>query len=463
MEYVLALTGKQHSELRTHLFPSDGKEAVAFLLCGRRAGTQRHRLAVRRVVCVPHEACLGRSDRHVSWPPAVLAPVLVEAERNGLSVVKVHGHPNGFAAFSTTDDKADASLFTEVAEWVGLPVPHASAIMLPDGSMFGRVFADDGEPEPLSRVTVAGDDLWFWDKEQFSGSLPEFTRRHAQAFGDGTAHLLGSLSVAVIGASGTGSPVIEMLARLGIGRLVLVDPDIVEEKNLNRILNSTMEDARQRRAKVEVLADAVRRMGLGTRVELFAKSLLDPEVVRAVADCDLVFGCVDSVEGRWILNRLATFYVLPYFDVGVRLEADGVGGIDEICGSVNYLQPDGSSLLSRGLFSLEQVRADGARRRNPEDYENLHREGYIAGVAVDRPAVVSVNMQLASMAVNELLARLHQYRDEPNADYARLTVSISQVRFYPEAEGAPCAVLARQIGRGDVVPLLDNVELGQCT
>jgi len=242
-----------------------------------------------------------------------------------------------------------------------------------------------------------------------------------------------------------------------------VDPDTVEEKNLNRILNSTMEDARQRRAKVEVLADAVRRMGLGTCVEPFDKSLLDPEVVRAVADCDLVFGCVDSVEGRWILNRLATFYVLPYFDVGVRLEADGAGGIDEICGSVNYLQPDGSSLLSRGLFSLEQVRADGARRRNPGDYENLRREGYIAGVAVDRPAVVSVNMQLASMAVNELLARLHQYRDEPNADYARLTVSISQVRFYPEAEGAPCPVLARQIGRGDVVPLLDNVELGQCT
>ena len=462
MEYVLALTGKQHSELYAHLFPSDGKEAVAILLCGRRAGASRHRLAVRQVVCVPHEACLERSARHVSWPPAVIAPALVEAERSGLSVVKVHGHPNGFAAFSRTDDEADASLFPEIAEWVGAPVPHASAIMLPDGSMFGRVFVDDKQ-ERLSRVTVAGDDLWFWDADHFVDELPEFTRRHAQAFGSGTAHLLGSLSVAVIGASGTGSPVIEMLARLGIGRLVLVDPDIVEEKNLNRILNSTMEDARQRRAKVDVLAAAVRRMGLGTRVETFAKSLLDPQVVRAVADCDLVFGCVDSVEGRWILNRLATFYVVPYFDVGVRLEADGSGGIDEICGSVNYLQPDGSSLLSRRLFSLEQVRAEGARRQNPEGYESLRREGYIAGVAVDRPAVVSVNMQLASMAVNELLARLHQYRDEPNADYARLTVSISQVRFYPEAEGAPCAVLGRQLGRGDVIPLLDNVELGQCT
>ena len=49
------------------------------------------------------------------------------------------------------------------------------------------------------------------------------------------------MSIAVVGCSGTGSPVIEQLARLGVGRLVLVDPDRVEEKNLNRIVNATRE------------------------------------------------------------------------------------------------------------------------------------------------------------------------------------------------------------------------------
>ena len=62
-----------------------------------------------------------------------------------------------------------------------------------------------------------------------------FTLRHAQAFGTGTTALLRNLSVAIVGCSGTGSIVAEQLARLGAGRLVLVDPDRVEEKNLNRI------------------------------------------------------------------------------------------------------------------------------------------------------------------------------------------------------------------------------------
>ncbi len=50
---------------------------------------------------------------------------------------------------------------------------------------------------------------------------------------------------------------------MGIGRLVLVDPDVVEEKNLNRILNSGKEDAYLGKPKVFALASAVARMGLG--------------------------------------------------------------------------------------------------------------------------------------------------------------------------------------------------------
>lgn len=84
------------------------------------------------------------------------------------------------------------------------------------------------------------------------------------------------LRVAVVGCSGTGSIVVEQLARLGVGHLILVDPDVVEYKNLNRILNSTNEDAALRRSKVEVMARAIARMGLGTTVELHQANLLAP-------------------------------------------------------------------------------------------------------------------------------------------------------------------------------------------
>jgi hypothetical protein len=63
-----------------------------------------------------------------------------------------------------------------------------------------------------------------------------------------------------------------------------------------------------------------------------------------------------------------TFYVLPYFDLGVHLGADGQGGIDEASAAVHYLQPGRSSLLSRGAYTLARVRAENLRRTDPQAY-----------------------------------------------------------------------------------------------
>ena len=41
------------------------------------------------------------------------------------------------------------------------------------------------------------------------------------------------------------------------------------------------------------------------------KNVWDREVVDAVAQCDLVFGCMDTVDGRYLLNALASYYTLP--------------------------------------------------------------------------------------------------------------------------------------------------------
>jgi len=71
---------------------------------------------------------------------------------------------------------------------------------------------------------------------------------------------------------------------------------------------------------------------------------------------------MDGVEGRHLLNRLTTFYLMPYFDVGVRLDADGNGGIERIAGAVHYLQPGLSSLLSREVYNMARVEAEEMRR-----------------------------------------------------------------------------------------------------
>ena len=424
---------------------------------GRRRDGQRHRLLVRRIVPVPYDVCSLRLPDRVTWSTEVLPPILEEATRLGLAIVKIHGHRD-YPRFSETDDESDSILFPSIYAWTD-DGPHASAIMLGNGRIIGRVVDEFGKFHHLLSISVIGDDLSFWTSSTHSITVPEFGKRIAQTFGAGTYDCLRKLRIAVVGCSGTGSPVIEQLARNCVGTLVLVDPDHVEEKNLNRIFNATMEDARDRRLKVEVAARAISSMGLGTVVEKYPTSLFDPATVIAVANCDIVFGCMDSVDGRHLLNKLATFYLIPYFDLGVKLEADGNGSVNQVCGTVHYLKPGGSSLLSRRVYTMEQVRAAGLMRTDPVAYRTQLKDGYIRGVQEDRPAVIQLNSLIASFAVNELLARLHPYRLDPNEEYAVHRLSLSHGIYEHESDGEPCSLLARHVGRGDVKPLLEWAEL----
>ena len=363
----LSLSGDQHGHLKTFLFPDDGNEAVALLLCGRRAGDRRERLVVREIHGIPYDHCSERTGARVTWQPDYVAPLLDRAAEEGLSVVKVHSHPTGYPAFSPTDDDGDFRLLPMIRGWVEAEIAHGSAVMLPDGAMFGRVLRSGAALEPIDCIAVAGDDLHFWYADPGGVGRPGFAASRAQIFGEGTIERMRRLSIAVVGASGTGSPVIEQLERLGAGELVIVDDDHMEERNIHRVLNSTMRDVEEKRVKVDVQADAIERTGLGTRVVRIGRNLWDPEVVRAVAQCDVLFGCMDGIDGRYLLNALATYYTLPYFDIGVRLQAvasgPGKGRIREVCGTVNYLHPGRSSLMSRGLFTMSDVAAAGLRRQ----------------------------------------------------------------------------------------------------
>jgi hypothetical protein len=458
MRYHLRLTAAQHRALREHLFPGDGLEATAFILCGRRAGDERHILLGREIRPVPYAQCRVREVDRVTWSPLDLPPLLEVAARPRFGILKVHSHPGWYGRFSGADDRSDREILGAAHSWLEDGLPHGSAVMLPDGHIFGRVFDAQGAFTPFESVAVVGDDVVHWFADP-AGVLPDHAVRTAQAFGAGTTTLLGRLSIAVVGCSGTGSLVIQALHGLGVGRLVLVDPDLMKIENLERIPQAIRDDVEAGRKKVAVMERAIARARLGsTTVVPVDHAIEHPRAIRAVASCDFVLGCMDGAEGRDTLNRLVTFYNLPYVDVGVRLDADGQGGVNQVLGAIHYLQPGGSSLRSRGVYVSDDVRAERLLRTAPEAFARERKEGYIKGVREDRPAVISVNMQVAAMAVNEVLARLHPYRDDSNGEYASYKVSLTQGNLYRAPDGEPDRVLARELGRGDVEQLLDRPE-----
>ncbi len=458
-QITVSLTEEQYQKLAKHLFPGDAKEAVALALCGRADSTNHKKLILHKLIPVPYEECSMRAADRVKWSTEFLRDLLIEGEKKNLSIVKIHSHPTGYDAFSAIDDFSDDQLFALKESWLSRNAECGSFVMLPDGFIFGRLIESKGKYAQVDSVQIIGDQIKHFDNRAMN-KTKESDTRNIQTLGIGTVNILKNLKVAVVGCSGTGSPVIEQLARLGVGKLVLVDPDRLELKNLNRILNSVYADAENREFKVDIFRRFIYRLNSEIEVKAFNQNIFDSEIaLNELSTSDVIFGCVDSIDGRHLLNLISTYYCIPYFDLGVKLIADGRGSIEKICGTVHYVKPGGSSLLSRGVYSQEDLRAASFYRANQQGYNQLLEEKYIKNINVESPAVISVNMQVASTAVNEFLCRIHKIRPEPMSDFAiaRICISDGYLQYEPESEKD--SFFEKYVGLGDRKPFVNLPEL----
>jgi proteasome lid subunit RPN8/RPN11 len=455
---TLVLTGRDHRVLKTHLICGDGKEAAAILLCKPTSGPRR-RLLVNDVMLVPHDACPVRTPVRIVWPGEYIEAAIDQAERYGLLVILIHSHPGGWLEFSEVDDASD--LVTMPALLAAVGNQHGSAIMTPDGAIRARLYDNEMATKPVDLVTVAGDDIHYWwnssisDAELAPWPLP---------FTSGMRDQLQRLSFAVIGVSGTGSLTAEQLARMG-ANVTLVDFDHVEHKNLNRIINSTLADADANRLKVEVFAEAVDAYrGPGAALAITA-TITSREAVLAVSQCDVIFSCVDTHEARQVADLIASSFLIPLFDVGVviptRKAREAGVAIGDVCGRIDYIQPGGSTLADRGVFTPESLRAEWLRKANPKAAEEEQEAGYIRGLSEQAPSVISLNMRASSAVVMEYIARAFPFRHDPNGDFARTKFSLAAAEEEYMAEGDFPQDADTELGRGEEEPLLGIPALGK--
>lgn len=453
MKHSLSMTELQHRTIRRALIQPDGLERVTWALCGKAKSQGVIRYMIHSLHPLPDDAYLLNKADRVSWKTEFILPLIETAERSNFVLLKIHNHPSGFDDFSDVDDVSDREISTVISDWSDSPVDFISCIMTTAGKVVGRTMDRTGASCFLSHVIVVGSDITIFEK--WDNIVPNFALRNAQAFGEKTFRILKNLRIGIVGCSGTGSQVIEQLVRLGVGEIVLVDFDVVEEKNLNRITNTTMQDAVEGRKKVEALKSGIEALGLGVNVIAVPYQLQTESAIRQLSACDVVFGCMDTKSGRHTLNRLASYYSQAYIDVGVRLDADGKGGVDGIHASINYMSPGCKSLIHRGAFTMEDIRAENKYYEDPDGFAEEYDLGYVKGVNVDRPAVIPVNTVAAGIAVLDFLSRLHDFRSIPNGDIDKILISVSgEILSYDEVNGVECDVFEKIVGRGNCDPLL---------
>lgn len=134
-----------------------------------------------------------------------------------------------------------------------------------------------------------GDGYW----EIISRQMSVVTKSEQSRFKDA--------KIAVIGCGGIGGETIEMLARMGVGQLNLVDKDYFDVSNLNRQTLSSLKEVGL--SKSEVGKDKVRLMNPYTKVNCFNEELTEKNISKIVNDCDIVIDALDNLLTRIIVSR----------------------------------------------------------------------------------------------------------------------------------------------------------------
>ena len=122
-------------------------------------------------------------------------------------------------------------------------------------------------------------------------------------------------SVGIVGLGGLGGLVTEGLARLGVGRLQLIDGDAFEAHNLNRQLFSSVQAIG--RAKADTAAQRVASINPGIEVTSRSVFVTPENADTLVGACSLVVDCLDNIPSRFVLEAAAKRAGIPMVSAAV--------------------------------------------------------------------------------------------------------------------------------------------------
>jgi hypothetical protein len=356
------------------------------------------------------------SASHIAFDTAPFREFYRRCEENALVFGFAHSHPTGFPRFSETDDANESTLLRAIANRNGKAVSFV-ALLWAGGSWKARVRNNllREQAVPARHVLVADRPLQVYGENAHQHADGAYARQSA-AFGHTFVETLQTLRVAVVGVGGTGSPTATLLARSGVGELVLIDPDSLEESNLNRVRGFRRADVGENKARV--LQRYIRSLGLRVSVTAIANRVDTTEGVDALATCDVVFGCTDDQIGREVLNTTVYAYAQPYIDLGLggQVDQDGNGRhfLRYHHGRVSTILPEaGECLFCQGVLTEQQIRRDYALRDDPRLTDAQARERYIEGAMDHAPGVGPFTSEVADLGVSTLYDLVASFRKLP--------------------------------------------------
>lgn len=320
MSFSAAIPITVHEKAFEHLIRLDGQEDICFALWYPSNGETRKSALVEDVI-LPE-----RGDRTVKRNAAFLPPYFERSiriainKKAGLALMHSHLGP-GWQDMSGPDIEAEKGNAAAVLSATGLPL--VGLTLGTDGAWSARFWVNE-RPKVYRRewcdsVRVVGD----WIDITYNPYLINEHRarnRTVTAWGPSIQATISKLRVGVVGVGSVGSAVAEALARMGVGRIQIIDFDRVSEENLDRTLNFYKQDVGL--PKVEVVSREIRKSSTAENpnIESTQFSVCEEIGFRKALDCDILFSCVDRPWPRYVMNHIALSHLIPVVDGGIAIE-----------------------------------------------------------------------------------------------------------------------------------------------
>src|SRR5262249_2515881 len=180
--------------------------------------------------------------------------------------------------------------------------------------------------------------------------------RQVLMFGTRGQAQLARARVGVIGAGGAGSLIIEYLARLGVGHIIVADPDRLEPSNLSRVIGARSRDARLHTPKVNIAKRVAK--AANPRVDFIGipESFVRDSVARRFQRCDFLFLAADTAGARLVFNSVVQQYYVPGIQLGAKVRADEkTGELIDVFSVMRWVLPGAGCLWCGGLISPHRL------------------------------------------------------------------------------------------------------------
>lgn len=428
-------------DISDDLLSTPALERAAIGFAGIAGVADETRLLLRDWLPVPADEYQVQLGNHLEVDPGFYARASKRARASDEALVIMHSHPRDpeQPRFSGSDDFGEERLIPKIQARAAVPV---AAVVISPGGVSARFTDASGRKGDLKVDRL----LHFEGTSSMSDSRR--LDRQIRALGSEGQSRIAQLTIAVVGAGGVGSHVIEQLLHLGVGHVIAIDTDRVDVSNLSRLVGATRVDALRRRRKVDIFRRMARKLKGQSQFSAVGASVTTRTGATPLLKCDFVIGCTDNHLSRMVLNTVAYQYHVPLIDCGVEIQPGGASG-----GRVSWLLPGLACLWCLGILDAERIRVEQLPMQTRLEEERL---GYVRGLDEPAPAVVSINGVIASLAVTELIARVTGFASEPQLRPEQLMYRLrdGSVRRTSAASRPECLVCGKDgvHGAGDLAP-----------